>query len=37
MLGSAVEKVLRESGVETIMASRTQGVRFDAENLAPRS
>ena len=33
MLGSAVEKVLRESGVETIMASRTQGVRFDAEDL----
>ena len=33
MLGSAVEQVLRESGVEVITASRTQGVRFDAEEL----
>ena len=33
MLGSAVEQVLRESGVEVITASRTQGVRFDAEDL----
>jgi dTDP-4-dehydrorhamnose reductase len=33
MLGSAVEQVLRESGVEVLTASRTQGVRFDAEYL----
>ena len=33
MLGSAVEHVLRESVVEVITASRTQGVRFDAEDL----
>ena len=33
MLGSAVENVLRESGVDVITASRTQGVRFDAEDL----
>ena len=33
MLGSAVEQVLRESGVDVITASRTQGVRFDAEDL----
>jgi dTDP-4-dehydrorhamnose reductase len=33
MLGSAVEQVLRESGVEVTTASRTQGVRFDAEDL----
>jgi len=33
MLGSAVEQVLRESHVEVITASRTQGVRFDAEDL----
>ena len=33
MLGSAVEQVLREYGVDVIKASRTQGVRFDAENL----
>lgn len=33
MLGSAVEQVIKESGVEVITASRTQGVRFDAEDL----
>jgi dTDP-4-dehydrorhamnose reductase len=33
MLGSAVEQVLRESGVEVTTASRTQGVRFVAEDL----
>jgi dTDP-4-dehydrorhamnose reductase len=33
MLGSAVEKALRESGVDVITASRTQGVRFDAKDL----
>ena len=33
MLGSAVEQVLRESGVDVLTASRTQGVRFDGEEL----
>jgi dTDP-4-dehydrorhamnose reductase len=33
MLGSAVKDVLRESGVDLLTASRTQGVRFDAEDL----
>lgn len=33
MLGSAVEQVLRESEIEVITASRTQGVRFDANDL----
>jgi len=33
MLGSAVELVVRESGVDVLTASRTQGVRFDAEDL----
>ena len=33
MLGSAVEDAIRESGVDAITASRTQGVRFDAKDL----
>jgi dTDP-4-dehydrorhamnose reductase len=37
MLGSAVEQVLRESGVEVTTASRAQGVRFDAEDLGSKA
>jgi dTDP-4-dehydrorhamnose reductase len=33
MLGSAVVDVLQTSGLEVLLASRTSGIRFDAENL----
>jgi len=34
MLGSAVNQILQESGHDVVAASRTRGIRFDAEDLA---